>query len=63
MSNINNTNLLNTHEFMAKPEHQKSQNPCNTVMDIFQVEDGKLLKHWDVMQPVPPQEENKNTMF
>ena len=33
------------------------------VVDIFRVEDGKLVEHWDVMQPVPPQTANKNGMF
>lgn len=33
------------------------------VVDIFRVEDGKLVEHWDVMQPVPTKAENKNTMF
>lgn len=33
------------------------------VVDIFRVENGKLVEHWDVMQPVPSQPANKNGMF
>jgi predicted SnoaL-like aldol condensation-catalyzing enzyme len=37
--------------------------PGMAVVDIFRVENGKLVEHWDVMQPVLLQPENKNTMF
>jgi predicted SnoaL-like aldol condensation-catalyzing enzyme len=33
------------------------------VVDIFRVEDRKLVEHWDVIQPVPAQATNKNGMF
>jgi predicted SnoaL-like aldol condensation-catalyzing enzyme len=33
------------------------------VVDIFRVEDGKMVEHWDVIQPVPTQAANKNGMF
>ena len=33
------------------------------VVDIFRVEEGKLSEHWDVMQPIPLQAANRNSMF
>jgi predicted SnoaL-like aldol condensation-catalyzing enzyme len=33
------------------------------VMDIFRVEDGKLMEHWDVAHPVPETSKNANGVF
>lgn len=33
------------------------------VADIWRLEDGKIVEHWDVMQQVPEQSANTNTMF
>jgi predicted SnoaL-like aldol condensation-catalyzing enzyme len=33
------------------------------VVDIFRVEEGRIVEHWDVIQPVPAESNNDNGMF
>jgi predicted SnoaL-like aldol condensation-catalyzing enzyme len=35
----------------------------NAIVDIFKLEDGKVVEHWDVIQPIPEKTANDNGMF
>ncbi len=52
-------NLVAVHSHLKR----NTSDPGESIVDIFRVEDGKLVEHWDIVQLVPPRAENRNTMF
>ena len=52
------------HVILHSHWHGLSDNPSGeAVVDIFRLEGGKVLEHWDVIQPIPETSANANTMF
>ncbi|MDM1293071.1 ester cyclase [Sphingobacterium sp. N143] len=46
--------------------HLKNKNPdgsLKSTIDIFRLEEGKIVEHWDVQQDVPEESANKHPMF
>lgn len=41
----------------------KENDRGRAIVDIFRVNDGKIVEHWDVIQPVPEHSANGNSMF
>jgi len=57
--------IIASEDLVAVHYHsQASQEDLGfAVVDIFRVEACRMVEHWDVVQPVPEQSANDNTMF
>ncbi|RZG81775.1 polyketide cyclase [Acinetobacter venetianus] len=52
-------NLVVLHVHSTENEQDRGR----AIIDIFRVENGKIVEHWDVIQTIPEKSQNANTMF
>lgn len=57
--------VLATDDLVALHVHvkRKPEDRGYAVVDLFRVEKGKVVEHWDVVQTIPETSLNTNTMF
>ena len=57
--------IIASDDLVAVHYHSQAtqDDPGFAVVDIFRVEGCQMVEHWDVVQPVPEESANDNTMF
>lgn len=51
------------HVILHVRSQRKPEDKPRAIMEIFRVERGKVVEHWDVIQDIPEKAANNNTMF
>jgi predicted SnoaL-like aldol condensation-catalyzing enzyme len=51
--------LVVTHSLLKSSPQERG----TAAADIFRLEEGKVVEHWDVLQPVPQSAANDHPMF
>lgn len=56
---ISDGELVVIHSFVKMTKDDRG----TAVADIFRIADGRVVEHWDIIQPIPEESANDNTMF
>ena len=51
--------LVVVHSHLVRQPQERGM----AVMDIFRIENNRIVEHWDVLQEIPESAANSNTMF
>jgi len=55
--------LVAVHSRYARTAADRERGSGQAAVDIFRVEHGRIVEHWDVLQDVPEESANDNSMF
>lgn len=57
--------VITENDLVVIHHHSKknTNDPGEAIIEIFRVDQGKIVEHWDVIQSVPEKSANDNTMF
>jgi len=62
---IETQRIIEEGDYVALHNHLilKPGDRGSAVVEMFRVENGKIVEHWDVVQEIPETSANDNTMF
>ena len=58
-----NHKILGQGNFVLSVSEGKFMNNHVSFYDLFRIEDGKIVEHWDVLQIIPETSKHENGMF
>lgn len=56
---VSENDLVMIHNILKKSPEEKG----HAAVDIFRLQNGKIVEHWDVIQRIPDTSKNKQPMF
>jgi predicted SnoaL-like aldol condensation-catalyzing enzyme len=60
---VSQGDLVAVHAHFTHTAAERAGSGGEAVVDIFRLEHGKIVEHWDVVEAVPGESANDNTMF
>ena len=60
---VSQGDLVSVHAHYSRNAADREAGSGQAVIDIFRLEHGKIVEHWDVVQDIPVKSANDNSMF